>query len=467
MKIVIVGAGRVGIQLAKQLIEENHNVVLIDKNPEKTRTVSNQLDCMILNKEGNNFDVLKQAGINKADFFISVTDSDEVNMVLCGLVTSEFTVPNKIARVRNMDYSSSRFIEEASLGIDFIVNPEIEAGNQVIRSIEHGAVGDIIFFENTNVQMRNMNVNDKSILKGRTLKDIRSSININFIISVIMRENQYIIPKGDTIIQENDNIYIVATEESQIKLFDILGKSNKKLKKIVIIGGGKIGSHIASNLIQKQKTSYKFINLLSKSLVQRNKRNINIIDKNYETCKQLSDSFPEALVINADISDEGILEDEQFTDYDLIVTTTDNQELNIVTSIYAKTLGIKRSIALVNKYNYFNIAYNLGIDVAVSPNNSMINTIMKYIRKGNIKGVHSISDGKVEVIELTIEEFSKAIGKTIKETRLPAHSLVIAVVRGDKNIIPDGKYIIQADDHLILMAKKENIPKLVEVFMSQ
>ena len=464
MKVVIVGAGTVGFQIAKQLADENKDVVLIEKDPDKARHASNNLDCTVINDEGNNPAVLKSAGIDKADFFISVTDSDEVNMISCGVVSSEFNVPYKIARVRNIDYSHTRISDQPFLGIDYIVNPEIEAARAITRTVEHGAVSDIMLFEQTNVQMRNLTVNETSPFKNRTLSEIKRSLQIEFLVAVILRESYYIIPSGNTVIRENDNLYLVAVEENLEKIFTRVGKHKMKFNKIVIIGGGKIGSHVAGHFIEPRESSYKIFDKLILSFIKKRKRKISIVDKSYERCKLLSERFPGALIINADISEEGIFEEERLSDYDLLIATTENQELNIITAIYAKTFGIKRSIALVKTNNYVNIASNLGIDVPVSIKNSMVNTILKFIRKGNIRSVHSISDGKVEVIELTTKESSRVVGKKINEIKFPHHSLIIYATRGKQNIIPDGKFVIQKGDHIILISRKEAIEKIEEMF---
>ena len=179
-------------------------------------------------------------------------------------------------------------------------------------------------------------------------------------------------------VRENDNLYLVAVEENLEKIFAQVGKHKIKFNKIVIVGGGKIGSHVAGHFMESQESSYKIFDKLIRSFIKKRKRKISIVDKSYERCKLLSERFSAALIINADISDEGIFEEERLSDYDLLIATTENQELNILTAIYAKTFGIKRSIALVRTNNYVNIATNLGIDVPVSIKNSTINTILKF-----------------------------------------------------------------------------------------
>lgn len=466
MKVVIVGAGIVGFQIAKRLIDENKNVVIIEKDPKVSKHAANHLDCMIINDEGNNIEVLKKAGVDKADFFISVTDSDEVNMISCGLVSSEFNVPCKIARVRNIDYSRAKISSSPFLGIDHIVNPEIEASKVITRSIEHGAMSDILSFEKSRFQMQNMSLIDYSPFVNKSLKEIKRSLHLDFLVTFILRDNKYIIPSGDTYLLENDKLYVVATEENLEKLFMQTGKFRIKLNKIVIVGGGRIGSYVADYLLKKQESDLTFLSKLRSSFIQKWRRNVVIVDIDTELCNILSERFPKALIINEDISDEGIYEEGHFTDYDLIITSTDNQELNIITAVYAKTLGIKRSIAVVNKNNYINIASDLGIDVTVSQKNSMVNSILKLIRKGNIKNIYSFLDGMLEVIELSVENPEISDSK-IKKINLPPQSLIVSLTRGDQSILPDGDSTIQKGDYVIIIARKESISQIENIFIGK
>ena len=219
MKVVIAGAGDVGFQIAKQLIDERKDVVVIERDQKTAKHAANYLDCFVIQGEGNNIDVLRNAGVDRADFFISVTDSDEVNMISCGLVASEFNVPSKIARVRNIDYSKTYITSSPFLGIDHIVNPEIEASKVIIRAIEHGAMSDVFLFERTKFQMRSISVTNGSPLTDRSLSDIKRSFSVDFLVAFILRNNSYIIPSGDTVIQDNDTVYIVAEEQNLETLF--------------------------------------------------------------------------------------------------------------------------------------------------------------------------------------------------------------------------------------------------------
>ncbi len=464
MKVVIVGAGAVGLQIARQLVDEKKDVVLIERDPDRARMAANRLDCMVLMREANSVDALREAGTATADFFIAVTDSDEVNMVACALVESEFTVRCKIARVRNVEYTASRVGQNRFLGIDFIVSPEVVAARAIIRSIEEGAVSDIVLFEQSRVQMRHVTVQASSEFANRSLSEIGRDAVPTFLVAIVLRSNRYIIPSGQTVLRPGDILYVVATQEGFDKLYRRLGMRPVEMRRIVIVGGGRIGEMVAAYLlkgrIQDPKTNRRFTSLL----LPERRRNVKIVDRDYARCKQLSERLPGALVMHADISDEAVLEEEHFAKSDLVIAVTGNQELNIVSAIYAKTLGIKRTIALVNKTNYTRVASQLGIDVPVSVKNSMVNSILKLIRTGNVRTIHSIPEGQLEILQVLVDGKSAAVGKEIREIRLPQSSLVVSVLRQEETFIPHGTYRLQAGDHIIVIAHLEHIDQIQTIF---
>ena len=460
------GAGAVGLEVARQLIEEKRNVVMIERDVTKARFASNNLDCMVINDESSNLETLRKAGIKKAEYFISLTESDEMNMILCGLVAREFSVPYRIARIRNIDYSAAGILDKNFLGIDCIVNPAVEAGRSIVRAIEHGAVSDIMFFQRSTVQMRNLPIGESELFVGRTLAEARSRIGLTFLVAVIVRGNEALVPSGDTIIEDFDNLYILAEEQEFDLLLDKMGKFKLRLNKIVIVGGGSIGQFVLDSILQDRKAGGRLQSLLG-TILRRGKRNISLIDQDYRRCKELSQRYPDALIVNGDISAEHLLEEEGISDADAIVCTTGNQELNIVTSVYAKTLGIKRAVALVNKNSYVHIASNLGIDAPVSMQNSMVGSILKFIRHGNIDSVHNISGGDLEVVEMPVQTASRLAGKMIRELKLPSETLILALTRDAETVIPEGTNTLQAGDNVIFIARKESAPKIERMFGPQ
>jgi len=441
MRAVILGAGVVGVQIATQLISEGKDVVIIEKDPERAKYVAGRLDCIVVNEEGAGISALRHAGLDESSIFISVTNSDEVNMIACGLVASEFNAPVKIARVRNLDYSRAKIMEKSFLGIDYIVNSEVETARQIANTIALGADSDVMLFENTDLQMRNVVVSMASYFANKAVKDIRHGIKEPFLMAGIVRDNEFIIPTGDTVIREHDNIYLLATQKDFTRIFIQAGKRQETIDRIAIVGGGRIGELACQYLI-------------------RTGRKITIIETNYDRCKVLSDRFPDALVLNADISDETVFDEEDLGGRDLMVAVTDNQELNMLASLYAKIMGVKRTVALVTNAGYLSIASRLDIDVAISPKNSTVDAIMKYIRRGNIKSLHSLFGGKAEVIEFLANEKSGMVGRRLRDLEFPKQSLILSVVRGEKNILPHGNMAVEPGDLVLMVAAKDSIAEI-------
>jgi trk system potassium uptake protein len=465
MHIIIVGAGNVGYKLARHLIDENKDVVLIERNSEMAAHADESLDCLVLNESGNNIETLKKAGITQADTLICVTESDEMNLIACSLAASQFQVPAKIARVRNLDYSGLDETTRALFGVDFMVNPDLEVARAITGAIERGVISDVMVFEHSSLQMRNLIVTARSPFAGRTLREIRQGIEAEFLVAVILRDNGYIIPKGDLHIEQGDKIYLLASEESFKRIFNRIGKSPAPLKRIALAGGTQLAEKIISEFYERRSNRLGlFARFLGPFSLAGDRRKIIVVEENEAICRRLSEDYPDALVINADISDERFTEEEHVLEADLFISTDQNQEKNIVSAVYAKTLGARRTIALVNKSSYVHVATDLGIDVAISPTDTMVNTILNYLSQKNVKSVHSISGGLIEVLEVTVESDCKADGRTIQELKLPRESLILSITREGHNIIPTGQQRILRGDDLILITKKETVDRLQGIF---
>jgi trk system potassium uptake protein TrkA len=462
-KVVVAGAGTTGFQVAKHLIADHKDVVLIEKNAATAKYAVNHLDCLVINDSGNNLRALREAGIEKADFFISVTDSDEFNIVSCGLVASEFRVPCKIARVRNPDYTKSSLSDRSFLDVDYFVNPEVEAANAIVKSVEQGATSDVMQLENTNLQMRNLLVTGDGYFANKSIADIKAGLDSDFLVAGITRGEEFFVPSGQTMVETGDELFLVAAEDSLEHVFQSAGRPRVQLKKIIIVGGGRVGSYVARELTSNNgsRGRRRFLSYLG-----MRQKHLKIVDTNYENCKDLAERFPEATVINSDISEEGFFEEETLMGYDLIITTTDNPELNILVAIYAKTFGIKRSIAVVNKYNYLAVASRLGADVIISPKNSVVNTILKFIRRGRVKSVRSVFGGMAEVIESTLDGSRGFVGKAIRELKMPESSLVVSVTRAGEHSVPRGDFQLEDGDKLTVLARTESIARVEEMFNS-
>jgi trk system potassium uptake protein TrkA len=446
MKVVILGAGMVGFQLAQELIKEGNDVVIIEKSPERAGYVSSHLDCMVINDEGTHLSSFKKAGMSQADFFIGVTNFDEVNMISCGIVSSEYPGPGRIARVRNMDYSRAGLLSKNFLGIQYVVNPDVVTARNIANGVALGADSNVMLFENSDMQIRNLVIRQNSFFLGKSMRDIKQSLDEQFLIAGLIRGDEFIIPSGITTVMEGDNIYILASKNTLTDIFIKAGKKKEKLDRIVMVGGGRIGDLAAQYLI-------------------RTGRKITFVENDYERCKELSNKYPEALVLHSDISDEEIFEQEKLYEYDLIITTTNNEELNMLTSVYAKSLGIKKTMAMVSKSNYMPIADRLNIDLVINPKHSTVDEILRFLRRGDIKSVHSLFGGKAEVIEFMADNKCLLTEKRLKDIRMPDDSLILSILREDgEQVIPGGDFVIRNNDRVIIIAAKESVPEIDNFF---
>ncbi|MDR3333939.1 MAG: NAD-binding protein [Treponema sp.] len=484
MRIVIVGAGMVGTQLARHLIQEKHDVSLIESNEERARYASNHLDCLVLRDEGNSLATLEDAGIAKADALVCTTDSDEVNMIICGLAASQYPAVLKIARVRNDDYvrlnpsgkRSGSWEGQKILGVDYFVHPDIEAARSVLNAIEHGAMGDVLVFANTSYELGSIEIAGSSTFDGLVLKDYHSLVKNESIVTLIDRKGTSILPGGATTLTRGDRVHILAKEKELDTIFKFAGCSERPLRKIGIVGGGRVGTLIAEGLFDRAKDKpgtrepkqepkkLRVILDFFKRLLPKSVRRVIIIEQDYSMCKELAARFPEALVLNEDISDEGFVAEERINNLDLIVTATDHQELNIITAIYLKSKGVHRAIALVTGAGYAVIARQLGVDVVIPMKSVVVDSILSHLMGGGVKGLHRIGDGSIDIIEIEIRPATAAVNKPITAFRLSTRGLVMLVNRGETSFIPKGDYVFHAGDHIILIAKHGSETEIEKFF---
>ncbi len=469
MKVIVLGGGAVGSEIAQQLIASDIDVVVIERDPEVARILSNRLDCAVINAMGNSTDVLRKAGTADADVFVAVTGSDEVNMVACGLVASEFDVPRKIARIRNISYSETILTARKFMGIDLIINPEIEAAYELLKSIEHGALSDIIVFAHSPVQIRNLPVPRGSQVIGKPLKDAFPFISEPLLIAAIYRGNDYVIPSGNTVIQEEDILYIAGKTMDLENLFKSFGKPRTRLNKVVIVGGGEFGVLIAEHLlrISGDATEAKEQNILRLVRGGPERKNLVIVESDNKVCKELSRRFPDVLVLNADISEDELFYEENLINADLLLAVTDNQELNIVTALYARSLGIKRSAVLVTNTKYGAICSRLEIDAVTSIKQSVINAVLRNLKRSTARSVHSLFEGRIEILELKVDQSSSVTGKPLHALHFPKDTLILAISRGQEHTIPDGNMVLQPGDMIVVIGRSEHADVIQSIFCGQ
>ncbi|MDR2182247.1 MAG: NAD-binding protein [Treponema sp.] len=480
MRIIIVGAGLVGTRLAQRLIAEKHDVTLIEQNEDRARHASNRLDCMVIQGEGNSIQTLEEAGILKADALACVTDSDEVNMIICGLA-SRYQRLFRIARVHNEEYVRRNFRGQeqagaAPLGIDFFIHPDVEAARSALDAIEHGAIGDVLSFAGTPYELGSLDVGAGSRLDGLELRDFHSVVPGECLVTLIERKDESILPAGSARIEAGDRIHLLARDKELNEGFRLAGRDEKPLRRIGIVGGGRLGSLIADGLLTKDRPDPEgeapeakegrskrrgFFSFL-KTLVPKSFKHVVIIEQDYGLCKELASRYPEALVLNEDISDESFISEERIDDLDLIITATEHQEFNIITAVYLKSRGVGRAIAMVTGEGYAAIARELGVDVVIPLKSVVVDTILSKLM--GIRGVHRLGN-RVGVLEIDIAAGSLAEGKALKDFHLPEGALVMLVnSEAESGFIPQGDYVYTAGHRIILAARDGTESEIEKIF---
>lgn len=438
MRVIIVGAGEVGYQIAKFLTLEGIDVVVIDKDPEKLKRISEELDVATIESEGGDPTALKEAEADKADMMLAVTNSDETNMIACLLAKAMFKVPRKIARIRNPDYFFNKeLLGKNNLDIDPAINPELEVAKAITRLLEIPFATEVEDFENGLIKVIGFKVPENISIVGKPLKDLKSIINKRFLIGIVERGEKIFIPSGDDIIKPGDIIYIPMRKLDIADTALILEVSTKPSKKVMIFGGGRIGYYIASNM--------------------ESRADIKIIEKNEERCKYLSKYLGRSLILHGDGTDQKLLMEENIADMDAVVAVTNNEELNIMASLLAKKLGAKKTIAIVNRSDYIPLAHSLGLQAVLSPRLITASTILRYVRKGDVLSLTAIAEDKAEIIETRVSKKSPLLDNTLKNARLPKSSLIGAIIRDSNPIIPTGSDKILENDKLIIFTLRESI----------
>ncbi|MBQ4501798.1 MAG: Trk system potassium transporter TrkA [Spirochaetales bacterium] len=440
MKVVILGAGRRGIRLARHLVEENKDVIIIDEDAEDVNTAMAKVDCLAIKGSGTSLEDLSDAGIDDADAFVALTGSDETNLVSSGIASSEFKVPLTIASIRNLSYTGYSGIGNSLMGITHIVNPTQEVAQYIYQDVERGIYSDIISFENSSLLLYNVYVEKGSPYADKIVKDLRKELNANFIIAALSRDGEALVPSGDTVVRPGDTLSLVAQEESVKKLLSSVGRKSMRAKHIAIVGASQVAD------------------FLLRAIPKYQHKDITLIDKDKDVCEHMATVYPDVLVLNADITNEAVFEEEGLGAYDLMLCLTSNDELNIITASYAKHFGIKNSLALVSHNpNYIRMADHLEIDNIISTQDVTVDSLMRYMHGKNVSSTHSLFDGQIEALEFTIAEGNPIIGRALKDIDMRGKGIIAGVTKKDgSTLIPGGLYVIEHGDALITVIERKS-----------
>ena len=451
MKIIIIGAGEVGYNLAGKLSKEGHDVVVVDHDPEKIRHVDETLDVKALLGKGSSPGILKEAGMEEAELVIAVTDSDEINMVACLIAGTQSKIPKRIARIRNLEYThESRIFDEQHLDIDLCINPEMETAKTIVRLIENPGSADFAEFAEGRVELIGVKIEEDSYVTGkklRELKEVRSLFpDLKVLIVAISREEQIIIPHGDETIFAGDILYAVVDRYSVTNVLAYLRKKEEPVRRVFIAGGTPIGFEVARQLQEGEVT-------------------VRLVEPDASRCQGMAETLEKVLILHGEMTDQSLLREEHIEDADFFISTSNDEDANILASLLAKRLGAKKTITLVRHLHYLSVLPAIGIDAVVSPRLSAIGRIMHYIRKGKILSVATLKEEAAEVIETVALETSDIVNRPIRELKFPKGAIIGAVVRGEEVIIPGGDDVILPDDRVVIFALQSAIPKVEKTLM--
>ncbi len=451
MKVIVCGAGQVGFSIARQLATEGNDVVVVDRSPELVQRVNDMLDVRGLVGHASSPDVLERAGAPDSELIIAVTFADEVNMVACQVAHSLFNVPTKIARVRRQDYLRSIWADLFSrdhLPIDVIISPEIEVARSVKRRLEVPGAFDTIPFVDGRVRVMGVNVVDETPVINTPLQQLTELFpDLNIVVVGIYRGETMIVPAGEDQMLPGDEVYFVADADHVPRALSLFGHEEIEARRVIIVGGGNIGLYLAQQLEAENPAV-------------RTK----IIEFDRTQAERCADLLERTVVINGDALDREILDEANIANTETIVAVANDDEVNILASLLGKRYGAQRAVTLINNAGYGPLISSLGIDAAVNPRATTVSTILQHVRRGRIRGVHSLRDGLAEVIEAEAMETSPIVGTPLKEARLPAGILIGALVRGKNVVIPRGDTVIQAHDRVVIFATADMVKRVEKMF---
>ena len=436
MKIIIIGAGQVGGTLAENLVGEKNDITLIDTNSETLRELQDKMDLRVVVGQGCHPDILKQAGAEDAELVVAVTNDDATNMIACQICYSLFNTANKIARIRSsqiLKYQKELF-QNKNIPVDHIIAPEQLVTRDIARLINYPGALQVLEFAQGKVSLVAVKAYYGGLLVGHALSTLREHIpNIDTRVAAIYRNGKPIRPLGTTVIEADDEVFFIAASIHIRAVMNELQKLEAPYKKIMIAGGGNIGSGLAR-------------------LLEKNHQ-VKLIEHSVKRAAYLASELNDTLVFTGDSSDQELLLEEHIDQFDVFIAVTNDDEANIMSSLLAKRLGVRKAMVLIQRSAYIDLVHGSEIDIAVSPQHATISALLTHVRRGNINNVYSLRGGAAEAIEIVAkgdEKSSKVVGKTIQQIRLPPGTTIGAIVRGEEVLIAHSDTRIQAEDHVVL-----------------
>ncbi len=431
MKIIVIGAGEVGFLIAERLVVEQHDVVIIDKDPEKILEINRGLDVLTVIGQGSDFDVLDKAGIRDCDILIAATNVDEINMVAC-FIAMKLNVPLKIARIRGYIFKNGSLVTKEELGIDELINPEEVAAEDILNLIDSPAAFEIADFSEEGIAIKGYRITSGMIIKNIKLLDLGKFADFRkMLLLSILREEQIIIPKGEDQLTPDDKVYIIGKSEDFPSISRYFHESYKPVKYLFIIG----------------------VNRISRILCKRFQElgiRVKVIEKDRNLCLAFSEEYHKTEIVNCNPTDLEALKEEGLDNIDVFLALSDDEKTNILSCMIAKKQKVAKTIAKIQKNEFLPFTTKMGIDAVVNPKLCTVGKILKYARPGNILAVDTLGEMNAEAIEFLVSAKNQYINIPLKDIQFPKGMIIAAIIRGNRPIIPKGDDWLQIKDKVLV-----------------
>ncbi|MCO6500195.1 MAG: Trk system potassium transporter TrkA [Vicingus serpentipes] len=445
MRIVIAGAGEVGFHLAKMMSNESQNIYIIDDNEDRLNYVQSHIDVFGVKGNAKDIHVLKEVKVDTCDLLIAATSSEETNLLVC-INGKKLGAKRTIARISNYEGIGSEMRKLYSeLGVDDIISPVELASKEIKRLISQSAFTNDYEFEGGKLTVFGIAISESSPLKDKSILDTTYlNPNRSFKPIALLRHDETIMVQGDTVLLENDIVYFISTPESIDDITKICGQECFEIKNIMILGGSRIGV-LTAELLEK-------------------KYNVILIEKDKKKAKQIAQRLKKTLVINSDGTDVQALEEESIEDMDAFIAVTGDSETNIISSLVAKSHGVRKTIAGVENIDYINLSHNIGIDTLINKKIIAANNIFKFIRKGEVKAIANLHGVAGEIIEFNVKGGTKITSKPLRELKIPITTNIAGVIRDNEGFIPFGGFQLQEGDKAVVFSHTDSIQEIEKFF---
>lgn len=454
MKIIIIGTGKVGFSLAEQLLNEKHDITIVDTQDSALRRATDALDIMSVKGNGVSTDTLREAGAEDADLLVAATNSDEVNMVCC-LTAKHLGAKYTIARIRNLEYNLGLHELKKNMGIDMVINPENATAVEISRLLRFPSAANIETFCRGRVELMGFRLQEGDFLVNQPLHALSAQVKqLSLLVCAVDRDGEVTIPNGSFVPQVGDKLYLIGRPTSLDQFFRLLGRYSPKVKTVFIVGGGKISVYLTA-ILEKMKMRVKIVELSEKR------------------CRLVSEMMPRTTVICGDGTDQELLESERMSAADAFVALTDRDEDNLIISLYAMQQGMHKVVTKCNRQNYTGIARAVGLDSVISPKLITAAQILQLVRgmqnsQGSVMNtLYRIADGKTEAMEFTVGPSTRHLNVPLRDLHLHKGILIAVIMRDGEIIIPEGSSCIQEGDSVIIISRDRPIQDLNNIYAEE